>query len=312
MTWIWRRQGLILAPPGTDAWASHAQAPTPLVLGPRLWRVYVGGRGRDNRSRIFRVDLDPGAGMAVLQTSCAPVLELGPPGAFDSAGQCASAVMLRPGGQVWIWYVGMHLRRDVPYGLAVGLAVSDDGGLTFRRGASGPVIASGPEEPWFCSVAHVTQAGPGDWHAWYMSGTGWTAPESPGADPDPLYGLAQARSADGIAWRRAGPGLALPGQALTRPWALADRLVFSARATAGFRDDPAAGYRLMEVGLSDAGDAAGTPRPLRLDPAPAPGDWDHAMQCYAAILPHDGGEAMLYNGAGFGHAGFGWATREAR
>ena len=83
----WRREGLLVSvKAGHPWWRTHAQLPTALPLSDRLWRIYFTARDSDNRSRILAVDVDPGDKMRVLaEYFDPPVLDLGPPGAFDHA-----------------------------------------------------------------------------------------------------------------------------------------------------------------------------------------------------------------------------------
>lgn len=308
---IWRRRGLMFRRPADVAWwQSHAQAVTPLVLEPRRWRLYLSGRDGHNRSRMVFVDVDPLDDMRLLDRCFEPVLELGAPGTFDSAGQGACSALMRAGA-VHLYYAGIHLRRDVPYGIAIGLASSPDG-RRFARAVPGPVLSTGPRDPWFCSVAHVTD-GPEGAIAWYTSGTGWV--DLPEGSRDPVYELASARSPDGIHWTRR-PQARVPATAeaggLTRPWAVEiggqPHLFFAERGTYGFRSDSARAYRLRHVRLDAAGLPSGAPMPVVFANPPRPGDWDGFMQAYPSILPLQEGHVMFYNGDGFGRDGFGWAT----
>ncbi|WP_373355267.1 hypothetical protein [Pseudoroseicyclus sp. CXY001] len=309
---IWRRRGLVFAPEPAGLWQSHAQEPTPLVLGPRHWRIFLGGRDRENRTRIFHVDVDPGADMAVTAVSTTPAMELGPHGAFDSAGQCVTALVRGEvqGEALTAWYIGMHLRRDVPYGLAIGRAVSRDDGVSFTPDP-GPVLAAGPEDPVLTSTPFVEPDGAG-FRGWHMSGTGWE--EVAGAPPDPVYGIAAVTSPDGRRWHRTGPALWPEGEAagLTRPFVFRRRgqrwMIFSRRGRGDFRSGGAAGYRLWQVPLGEDDTLLAAPEPLALSPPPAPGDWDFGMQEYAAVAPLEGGFALFYCGAEFGRHGFGWAS----
>jgi hypothetical protein len=307
----WRRQGMLLRRPSESGWwASHAQAVTPLVLEPRRWRLYFSGRDAQNRSRILFVDVDPLDGMRLLDRCFEPVLDLGAPGAFDSAGQGACSALLRD-GVVHLYYVGVHLRRDVPYGLAVGLAASADG-RRFERLVPGPVLSTGPQDPWFSSAAHVTD-GPEGATAWYTSGTGWV--DLPSGGYDPVYELASATSPDGILWRRrpsARVGAVAGEGGLTRPWAsrIAGRwwLFYAERGVNAFRTDPEQSYRLRQVALDAEGEPCAPPGRVRFANPPEPEDWDGFMQAYPSVLPLEGGHVMFYNGNGFGREGFGWAT----
>ncbi|MGZ9809199.1 hypothetical protein ACXN5S_01925 [Pseudoroseicyclus sp. H15] len=302
---LWQRHGTLFTPPGQGEWQSHAQTPTPLALGPRHWRVWLGGRNSQNQSRIFHIDLDPET-MEVLEVNDTPLVPLGPPGSFDSAGQSATSV-LRVGGETRLYYIGMHLRRDVPYGMAIGLLRSAGDG--WQRSPA-PLIGLGPQEAYFASAPYLEEA-PGGYAGWYLSATGWIEAEG---GFDPCYGLRRVTSADGLTLQPLDDGIwpGPEGGGFTRPWifrAAGTRwLCFSGRAARGFRGG-AGGYRLMLAPLHDDG-SAGEPAPLRFANPPGPGDWDSDMQEYAAILPYGDRLIMLYCGNGFGQTGLGWASLE--
>ena len=149
-----RRERRLLAPlPDHPWWRSHAQYPTVLTLSDRRWRVYFAARGADNQSRILYADFDPARDFELIRVSEEPLLDLGRPGAFDSAGMGPSAT-LRVGDRIFLYYVGIALRPDVPYQQAIGLAISDDGGATFRPGVPGTGAGDRPVRPLF----HVSPA----------------------------------------------------------------------------------------------------------------------------------------------------------
>lgn len=314
---LWTRQGLVTSgpPAGHRWWASHAQAPTPVVFGPRHWRLYFSARDAHNRSRMVFLDLDPLDDMRVLALHDQPLLELGPPGRFDSAGQGASHVVC-DGHRLLLYYVGVHLRGDVPYGIALGLAESLDGGESFSPLAEGPILTINQLDPYFTSMIHVAPQAAGSWAAWYMTGTGWE--ERPNGVPDSLYGLRRAVSPDGRHWTPTevtlgvDDGIFDEAAGLARPWVISmggvDRLWFSHRAGEGFRTEREATYRIMDIELTPSGEPVGRPRPLRFANPPAADEWDGFMQAYPAIVPLESGYVMFYNGNGFGQSGFGWAT----
>src|SRR5690606_38948473 len=115
---------------------------------------------------------------------------------FDSAGLTVSAV-LRVEGQVLLWYTGMRLAVHVPYELAVGLAVSDDDGLTFRKAGTEPVMVSSTVTPSFITTPFVRRGAAGGFEMWYSSGTGWRAT---GDKLEPYYDIRHATSPDGRTW----------------------------------------------------------------------------------------------------------------
>lgn len=314
---LWTRRGVILAPgDGHRWWRTHAQTPTPLVLGPRHWRIFFAARNERNQSRMIFADVDPQDDMRVLNIHDEPLLDLGKPGTFDTAGQGVSMV-LRHGDAIQIYYVGMHLRPDVSMGMSVGLAQSHDDGLTFERLTEGPVLACNAVDPYFCSMIYVEPLGGAALRGWYMTGTGWETRE--GAVADPVYGIRAGYSQDnGMSWRAGTTSIGLdegtfPGPVgLARPWVAPvqgeRRLWFSYREREHFRSQEASAYRIMHVPLDEGAEITGRPRTLEFANPPSSDSWDGFMQAYPVVMPYEGGYVVFYNGNGFGQTGFGWAT----
>jgi hypothetical protein len=306
-----RRRGLLVVPPGSgNAWCSHAQSPTVLVLAADRWRIYFAARNAANRATIFAADVDPRDEMRVLDLYAKPLLAPGETGAFDVAGlgpSCALAV----DGRVWLYYQGVAVRCDVPYQHAIGLAVSDDG-LAFERVAPGPVLSTGPYDPMFVTTPFVRHTGSG-YEMWYGSATGW---DTSARRLEAAYTIRRAVSADGVVWS-AATTLAVSSDdprvvGSTRPWIARDgdcsRVWFSRRG-ANFRADGPEAYRIVHAPLAADGTHADGPiEPVVFENPPQPGDWDEQMQAYPCVMPLGAGLVMFYNGNDFGRAGFGWAT----
>ena len=60
----------------------------------------------------------------------------------------------------------------VSYRLSIGLAVSEDGGHTYRRYSSGPLLDRDRDEPFFNTAPCVVRERD-RWRMWYGSCTGW-------------------------------------------------------------------------------------------------------------------------------------------
>src|SRR6516164_656649 len=191
-----RRERCLLSPPAEHRWwRSHAQLPTVLPLNRTCWRIFFAGRDADNRSHILYADLDPSRDLELIRLHSEPLLELGPPGSFDSAGTGPSmALLVRD--RIFLYYVGISLRQDVPYQQAIGLAISDNGGATFHRAAAGPVLSVGPFDPYFTSIPHVSHAG-GAFRMHYVSAFAWDQCRD---QLEVRYHIKHARSSDGIVW----------------------------------------------------------------------------------------------------------------
>lgn len=308
----WQRRGLVVTPSADHRWwRGTAGIPTCLPLHARLWRVWFGGRDAEGRAGVLCADLDPGDGMRVLAVREVPGLERGADGAFDSAGLWVSAAVAVD-GRVMLWYTGMRRARDVPHELAIGLATSDDGGLTFRKAGDAPVLESPPGRPRFVTTPCVRRSGTG-FSMWYSSGTQWRDVDG---KPEPFYDLRLAHSVDGAAWSMAAaPVLELEGSpwaGLTRPWVEdgedASTLWFSARGSSGFRGPSSAAYRLYRARLVAGRVQDGSITPVEFSPQPRPDDWDGWMQVAPCVVAHDGRRVMFYNGNDFARAGFGYAV----
>jgi hypothetical protein len=168
-------------------------------------RVYFSCRSKPTPegqfvSRAAFVDLDREHPTTVLDVCDRPVLELGGPGDFDQFGTMPGSVV-RDGDRFLMYYCGWARRLGVPYNWAIGVAISTDGGLTFKRHGRGPVVGPTNAEPYLQACPVVRKRADGDWIMWYLSGLEWI--EHKGR-MESVYVLTAARSTDGFHWRRDG------------------------------------------------------------------------------------------------------------
>lgn len=305
----WQKRGLIFSPGGEGGWMnSHAQVPTPLA-GDGFIRVYFSSRPEPGLSLTTFVDVDADDPRRVLRLNRSPVLELGKPGTFDEHGIMPSCAV-RDGAKVLLYYSGWSRGTSVPYTNSTGLAVSDDGGETFRKVSEGPVLGKGLHDPYSATSPCVLKAG-GAWHMWYCSGTGWL---KIGDKYEHTYDIKHARSGDGVVWAAAGGDAAVEQrtqyEALTRPYVVAAaaggyHMWFCYRGSHSFRD----GEDAYRIGYARSADLA---RWRRDDDGPvvvpSEAGWDSRMVAYPAVVESGGRALMFYNGNGFGAGGFGYAT----
>jgi predicted GH43/DUF377 family glycosyl hydrolase len=289
---------------------THAQVPTALVLPDRI-RVYFSSRPRQDLSLTAYVDLDPLQPERILHVAAKPILEPGGPGSFDEHGIMPAAVVA-DGDVVRLYYSGWsRLNGKAPYHNSTGLAVSEDGGQTFRRLVPGPVLDRSAQEPFSATSPAVLRI-TNEWHVFYSSGLGWIDVDG---KLEHIYDLRHATSADGIHWRRGGtPAVpqADPEEALTRPTLLRRggdewSMWFSARGSRGFREGRGA-YR---IGFARSRDLHEWRRDDRSAGIEASADgWDSEMIAYPCVVQTPRGLLMFYNGNGFGRDGFGYAVWE--
>ncbi|MFC6788857.1 hypothetical protein ACFQE0_03985 [Methylobacterium komagatae] len=312
----WDRLGLVFdlrEHPLPFGIGEFAQGPQALVLEDRV-RVYLSTRSRDPdgkfRSLVGFADLSPDLSR-VMGVSEAPVIGPGDLGTFDEHGIFPMNVLAHE-GRILAFTTGWSRRVSVSVETGIGLAISTDGGLTFTRHGTGPVLSATVNEPFLVCDGVVRVIG-GLFHMWYIFGTAWTRPE-PGAEAERVYKIGHATSADGITWtkdegRRIVPDRLGPNECQALP-TLFERdgryhMVFCYREQVGFRTDPSRGYRLGHAWSDDLAHWTRDDEGLALPRQP--GAWDGAMQCYPNAFTCDGATTLLYNGDAFGRFGFGAA-----
>jgi predicted GH43/DUF377 family glycosyl hydrolase len=314
----WAARGLIFDPAAHELplrSVGFAQSPQALVLPDRV-RVFFSTRERDATgkylSHVAFVDFDRGM-QRILGVNLEPVIALGGLGCFDEHGIFPMHVF-DDGDRVLAYTTGWNRKVSVSADAAIGLAISRDGGTSFQKHGTGPVMAATLNEPFLIGDAFVVRHA-GTYHMWYIFGQRWVR-QTEGHAPDRVYKIAHATSADGIAWRRDGRTM-IPDrldadecQALPTVIRIDARwhMFFCYRAAFGFRDQPGAGYRLGHAVSDDLehwqrDDAAAAVEP-------SADGWDSQMQCYPHVFECDGSITMLYNGNEFGRHGFGMAVLE--
>jgi sucrose-6-phosphate hydrolase SacC (GH32 family) len=307
----WRKRGLLFRPEGQGGWLnSHAQVPTALLMEDRI-RVFIASRPTAGLSLTGWVDLERTRPERVLAVSEAPILQPGDRGSFDEHGIMPASVVTE-GDEVRLYYSGWcRLAGGAPYHNSTGLAVSNDGGHTFRRACPGPVLDRGPWEPLSATSPCVLRHN-GSWHAFYSSGVAWLQVDG---KPEHVYDLHHATSADGIEWRRYHkPAVlqAFPEEALTRPTVIREAdggwaMWFCHRGSKGFR----VGGDTYRIGFARSADLWSWDRlDAKAGIATSAEGWDSEMIAYPCVLEADGRRLLFYNGNGFGRDGFGWAEWE--
>jgi hypothetical protein len=262
-------------------------------------RVFVGMRDDDGRSSVGWVDVDRADPTRVVGVSREPSLTRGTAGAFDDAGvvPCATVV---DGERLRLYYAGYHRPPDVRFRVFGGLAWSDDGGLSFDRHSTEPVLGPTADEPDF-RVAHDVH--PGDrWEVWYGAGGSWRQGRTKTL---PVYDIRYVESADGITFADTGVTALAPHgdeHRLGRPQVVRhgdERLMFF-----GFGSEE----RPYQLGLARS-DTGGRWRRddanlgLRLSAT----GWDSEMTAYPGVVQFDGRLLLFYNGNDYGREGFGCA-----
>jgi predicted GH43/DUF377 family glycosyl hydrolase len=301
----WEKRGLVFRPAGRSEWMrTHAAAPLVHSFDDRSQRIYYASRDADNRSHIGWVDMDlreVGEPFAIARN---PALAPGALGCFDDHGVYPGSIV-EHGGRLLLYYAGWNPGPRQPlFTASIGLAISDDGGVTFERWSPAPILSRGRHDPCLLTSPCVLHEG-AEWRMWYVGGFRWT--EEAGVLQS-YYDVKYARSDDGLHWERDGR-VAIPLRAgernIGRPCvvALADgyEMWYSTSGEAGYR----AGYAQSSDGLewSRLDEEAGL--------APSPEGWDSRAIAYPWVTLLDGARYAVYNGNDYGREGFGLAVAAA-
>lgn len=294
----WNKLGKIFSPPTDFWWArSYSMVPTALLLNEDRYRVFFSGRDDENRSHIGFFDMDITNPLQILEVSPEPVLAPGELGCFDDSGVTPSWAIRRD-GKVYLYYIGWNKRSSVRMGLITGLAVSDDGGKTFKRHSRAPILQRTDLEPFSILTGPCVIPQESVWKMWYVSGVGWENPDLP------KYNIKYAESIDGIHWKREGKvciELRPDEHALARPCVLKEdgiyKMWFSYKGS-----DYRIGYAQSVDGLS----WSRNDRQAGIDVSTS--GWDSQMIEYSYVFNHKGRKYMFYNGNNYGYDGIGLAV----
>jgi hypothetical protein len=314
----WKKLGQIFDPTAyslPNNCHEFAQSPQAIVFDDFV-RVYFSTRAKDVNgkylSHVAFADFDKGFGK-VIRVSDRMVIPLGELGSFDEHGIFPFSVV-RGEGRIFAYTTGWNRRVSVSTDASIGLAISDDNGLTFRKVGAGPVLSASLHEPFLVGDAFVRNMG-GTWHMWYIHGTKWRT-HTKGEAPDRVYKIAHATSADGVSWLKEGRQIisdklnADECQALPAVIQIGNRyhMFFCYRQSLDFRKNRENGYRIGYAFSNDLVDWTRDDANAGIDVSAT--GWDSDMQCYPHVFEMDSDVYLLYNGNEFGRFGFGLARLE--
>ena len=298
--------GRIFTASGQYGWMkSHTQVPTVLVLKECI-RVYFSTRPEDGMSRVAFIDLHREDPSHILYVHDRPVLDLGEAGMFDEHGTIPNHIFTYR-DKVFLFYVGWRRSDSIPYSNWMGIAASDDGGLTFRKSFPGPILDRTPNEV-YSATGLICIQHEGRWCGWYATGTQWLLVND---HYEHIYELRSCESDDLINWSRPNKPILpnrLPNESNTRPTIIFREgkwhMWFCYRGTQAFRDGAdsyrigyAWSYDLKEWVREDAKAGIG----------PSAEGWDSKMVAYPCVVQIGDRVLMFYSGNGFGRDGFGYA-----
>ena len=287
----------------------YAQVPTPLLSEmDGIARVYFASRPKQTLSQTTFVDLAVDDLFREVYLNPDPLLPLGEKGMFDEHGIMPSCVV-KHDGAVFLYYSGWSTGTTLPYNNYTGVAISEDGGRTFKKYSKGPILDRTPSELYSATSPHVHFEN-GEWYMYYCSGTEWLEING---KLEHTYDIKLARSNDGLRWEQDGTVM-IPqssrNEAITKPTVikLGDRyhMWFCYRGSEEFRggDDS---YRIGYACASDLHEWQREDSRAGITTGEK-GEWDDEMIAYPAVTRIGNDCHLFFNGNDFGRDGFGVAV----
>jgi hypothetical protein len=255
--------------------------------------------------RVGYVDIDAQDPKRVLRVSEKPCLDIGGRGCFDDNGVLPSC-FVQDAGRLYMYYNGFQLGVKIRYTIFSGLAVSDDGGETFRRVSRAAVLDRSDEERTFRAAPFALKENT-TWRIWYPAGSDWVRLDGKEV---PVVKMVYAESDDGIHWPDKGE-ICIDFRdddehGIGRPWILKDDGRYQMFYSIRIKSRP--GY--SGLGYADSTDGVHWTRKdgdLGLDLGSGE-SFDSKMLRYGVPLRVEGRTLLFYNGNDFGKSGFGYAV----
>lgn len=292
-----------------------AQAPSCLVFDDFV-RVFFSCRPKPDHngqyvSRAAYVDLDRRNLLKILKISPEPVLELGEVGTFDEFGTYPISV-IRDGENINAYYGGWTRCESVPFNVAIGYAVSKDGGDTFKKIGKGPILSYSPDEPFILSGPKIRKYD-GTWFLWYIAGRKWIVADG---KAEPIYKIRMASSMDGVNWTKLHRDIILDSLGEDEAQASPDvifsqnkyHMFFCYRQASDYRRNKNRSYRIGYAFSYDLQNWTRDDSKVGIDVSEE--GWDSEMVAYPHVFELDGTLYLFYLGNQVGRYGFGAARLE--
>jgi predicted GH43/DUF377 family glycosyl hydrolase len=298
----WIKKGLIFRPDKNLPWMqSHASAPVAFHLTGDKFRIYFSSRDSENRSHVGYAEINIGEPDKLLYLTQEPVLKPGPLGFFDDYGVYVSSIVdckkLK-----YMYYIGWNPGKIEPlFYSSIGLAVSSDGGKSFKKHSLAPIMARSEYDPCLVTAPCVIRES-GVWRMWYISGFRW---DWKNGKPQSYYHVKYAESKDGVNWKREGivciDHINARETNISRPCVLKEGDLYKM----WYSSNQGKGYR---IGYAESRDGI---KWIRKDEEAgidlSPSGWDSEAMAFPFVFGHKGKKFMLYNGNDVGRDGFGLA-----
>lgn len=291
---------------------SFAQAPNTIIMDDVV-RVYFCCRPKPDANGMFvsygsYVDLNRHNLMEIVGMATQPIMPLGALGTFDEFGTYPIST-IHMDGVVHAYYGGWTRCESVPFNVALGYAKSTDGGKTFIKQGSGPVLGHSLDEPFVVTSPKIRKYGD-TWYLIYTAGAKWFMDDG---RAEIIYKLRLAHSADGIHWTRLNKNIIADKLGPDEAQACGDviykngayHMFFCYREATNFRFAKDRTYRIGYARSLDLTTWVRDDTKAGIDISRQ--GWDSEMVAYPHVFEVDGEIYMLYLGNEVGRYGFGMA-----
>ncbi len=263
------------------------------------YRIYFSRRDGKGHSLPCYVDFAKNLKEIIYTSIQQPILDLGKPGSFDHNGIMPTDIITLENGIKYLYYVGWSKRLDVPYHNSIGLAISKDGGNTWKKYSEGPILSASAIDPNFIGTVSVEPPllNLNYWRMNYSSAR-WVEIEG---KLEPIYDIKTATSKNGLNWYHSGiieMSLNDDEGGIAAFRKCRNRYFFSVRNKSDFRTNTLNSYKIKSVDLYMSNED------LELEP-----EGDELMCAYPFIIEEEDKFIMFYN-TDFGKNGIYLAIKE--
>jgi hypothetical protein len=280
----------------------HAQLPV-VDIYPDTYKIYYSTRDELGRSipmfiNVFKDNLKSHLHPFKIN------LELGKVGMFDHYGIMPTDIITLDKNTKYLYYIGWSLRKDVPYHNTLGLAISHNSGITWKKYSDGPIFNSSALEPGFIGTAKVFKNND-RWEMYYLSCREWIQNND---KLEPTYDIKLAVSNDGINWTPTNKTIIALNEnegGIASFQKIDNKAWFSVRGKLSYRDNINESYKIKSATLINGEWIRD--KEINLDISSE--GWDNEMVAYPYIIKENNKLIMFYNGNGFGKTGIGYAIK---
>ncbi len=290
----WEKLGLIRL-------GHHSQLPVSDVLNDRI-RIYYSSRDDSGRSFPLFIEVDKENPLNIITQPTKIGIDFGDPGSFDWSGIMPTKIITK-GKTKMLYYIGWSRRIDVPYHNTLGLALSEDGGESWKKFSTGPVFGTSYKEPGYVGTAEIIIED-GIWNMWYLSCRKWVSHEN---IMEPVYNIKHAFSHNGVDWAPTDKTQielydeegGISACTISKSDGLYEML-FSVRNKINYRTDKNSSYRIKKAISSDG---LNWQRLENTEIDISDSEWENFMVCYPNFACTKDSTFLFYNGNGFGKSG---------